>query len=235
MEEIQTHLRQLQDIAYRDFQKGLILGTENKTFIGVRTPALRAYAKQLMKCEPDLARKFMEELPHAWFDEDQLHAFLLSEIKDFDECMEETEEFLPYVDNWATCDQLSPKVFGKNKERLLAHIDRWLESDHVYAVRFGIGMLMSHFLGEDFDGRYMEKVARVSCEGYYVDMMVAWYFATALAKQYEAAIVYLEEKRLSRQVHNKTIQKAVESRRIDNETKTYLKTLKLKGNENGTN
>ena len=223
-------LFQLQDVKYRDFQKKLIPTMDPEKIIGVRTPELRKLAKQLYK-DPEMneaTAEFLAGLPHDYFDENQLHAFLISEEKDFDRCMELTEEFLPYIDNWATCDQLSPKVFRKNKDRLLLHIRKWLESDRTYTVRFAIGMLMQHFLDEDFDTEYPELVAEVRSDEYYVNMMIAWYFATALAKQYETAIRYIERQRLDVWTHNKAIQKARESYRITPEQKDYLKQLKRK-------
>ncbi|WP_026522141.1 DNA alkylation repair protein [Butyrivibrio sp. VCB2001] len=226
VEGIREKLFELQDEKYRDFQQGLIPSVEQKEFIGIRTPALRKLAKELYKSgELD---EFFRDLPHKYFDENQLHAFAISEIKDFDECMKALEEFLPFVDNWATSDQMSPKVFKKNKEELFSHIKKWLQSDHTYTVRFGIGMLMQHFLDEDFDLSYPEMVAGIRSDEYYINMMIAWYFATALAKQYESILPFIEEKRLSPWTHNKAIQKSVESYRITDEQKTYLRRLKVK-------
>ena len=171
---------------------------------------------------------FLAELPHHCFDENQLHAFILSAMKDYDRCMAGVCSFLPYIDNWATCDQLSPKVFSKNKEDLLANIKEWLESGETYTVRFAVGMLMEHFLGEDFDIAYPEMVAAIESDEYYVNMMRAWYFATALAKQYDSIIPFIEENRLDKWTHNKAIQKSVESYRITPEQKTYLRSLKIR-------
>ena len=226
VEGIREKLFALQDEKYRDFQQGLIPSVEQKEFIGIRTPALRKLAKELYNAG-DLD-EFFNDLPHKYFDENQLHAFAISEIKDFDECMKALEEFLPFVDNWATSDQMSPKVFKKNKEELFSHIKKWLGSDHTYTVRFGIGMLMQHFLDEDFDLSYPEMVAEIRSDEYYINMMIAWYFATALAKQYESILPFIEEKRLSPWTHNKAIQKSVESYRITDEQKTYLRRLKVK-------
>ena len=189
-------------------------------------PALRALAKEYGKREDVDA--FLTNLPHAYFDEDQLHAFLLEGVKDFDRCMDAVEDFLPYVDNWATCDQLSPKVFRKDKAKLLERIKVWLKSDRTYTVRFAIGMLMQHFLDSDFDPAYPEMVAKIRSDEYYIDMMIAWYFATALAKQWDAVVPYLRERRLEPWTHNKAIQKAIESRRITAEQKEYLRSLKVK-------
>ena len=225
-EEIRAELYTLRDEKYRDFQRKLIPTVRPETVIGVRTPALRAYAKELLK-RPDIG-EFLSALPHESFDENQLHAFILSEIKDFDRCAAGVERFLPFVDNWATCDQLSPKVFGKHHAELLPLVKAWIASGETYTVRFGIGMLMAHFLDADFDPVYPEWVAALRSEEYYVNMMRAWYFATALAKQYVAVLPYLEQRRLDVWTHNKTIQKAVESYRISDEQKTYLKTLRIK-------
>ena len=224
--DIRSKLFELQDIKYRDFQAKLIPTAPPDSVIGVRTPDLRKLAKQLVK-EPDTA-EFLNALPHEYFDENQLHAFILSEMKDYPRCIDEVCRFLPYVDNWATCDQMSPKIFKKNRPELLPYIKKWIASDETYTIRFGVGMLMEHFLDEDFDLSYPEMVASLRSDEYYVNMMIAWYFATALAKQYESIIPYIEEKRLAVWTHNKAIQKSVESYRITPEQKTYLKSLKIK-------
>ena len=224
IEEIRQELFSLQDKEYKAFQVKLIPTVDPETVIGTRTPALRAYAKSLVKSGD--TDEFLAELPHSYFDENQLHAFILSEIKDMERCFDEVERFLPYVDNWATCDQLSPKVFKKNRERLLLYIRKWILSDEVYTIRFAIGMLMQHFLDEEFKTEYPEMVTQVQSEEYYVNMMIAWYFATALAKQYDAVIPFIEKQRLQPWTHNKAIQKAVESRRISPEQKDYLRSLK---------
>ena len=226
MTEIQERLFELQDEKYRDFQAKLIPTADPASVIGVRTPALRKLAKALSK--KDDIDAFLEELPHGYFDENQLHAFILSGMKDYGKCMSGVCSFLPFVDNWATCDQMSPKVFGKNKDDLLTHIKEWLRSDRTYTVRFAVGMLMEHFLGDDYDIAYPEMVAAIRSDEYYVNMMRAWYFATALAKQYDSAVRFIEEKKLDRWTHNKAIQKSVESYRITPEQKTYLKSLKIK-------
>ena len=214
----------MRDEKYRRFQSGLIPNIPPEKIIGVRTPELRAFAKQLIKREDVF--DFLSSLPHRFFDEDQLHAFILSEIKDFGLCLDEVDRFLPFIDNWATCDQLSPKVFGKQKYLLIGPIDRWIDSGKTYAVRFGIGMLMSHFLDGDFNIKYADKVVEVNTDEYYVMMMVAWYFATALSKQFEAIVPFIKEKRLDKKTHNAAIRKAVESRRLDQRQKEYLKGLK---------
>ena len=228
-EEIRQSLFELQDIKYRDFQVKLIPGKDTETMIGVRTPELRKLAKQMLKRE-DIG-EFLRDLPHRYFDEDQLHAFIVSGIKEYGKCMEELMRFLPFVDNWATCDQMSPGVFKKHKPELLTQIREWLGSEHTYTVRFGIGMLMQHFLDEDFDPAYPELVAGVHSEEYYVNMMIAWYFATALAKQYDAVLPFIEGRRLDPWTHNKTIQKAVESYRISDEQKEYLRSLKVQASK----
>ena len=228
-EEIRQSLFDLQDIKYRDFQAKLIPGKDTETMIGVRTPELRKLAKQMLKRE-DIG-EFLRDLPHRYFDEDQLHAFIVSGIKEYGKCMEELMRFLPFVDNWATCDQMSPGVFKKRKPELLAEIREWLGSEHTYTVRYGIGMLMQHFLDEDFDPAYPELVAGVHSEEYYVNMMIAWYFATALAKQYDAVLPFIEGRRLDPWTHNKTIRKAVESYRISDEQKEYLRSLKVQASK----
>ena len=224
--EIYSELMKLQDPGYRDLQTGIIPTVDKDSIIGVRTPALRTLAKELGKRE-DIS-EFLDDLPHKYFDENQLHAFILSGMKDAKSCIELVDKFLPYVDNWATCDQMSPKVFRKNKALLLEYVNTWIKSEHTYVKRFAIGMLMEHFLDEDFKTSYLTKVAKIRSDEYYVNMMIAWYFATALAKQYEAALPYIEEQKLDKWTHNKAIQKAVESYRITPEQKEYLKTLKRK-------
>ena len=224
-EDLRTALFSAPDLKYRDFQAKLIPNLERDSMIGVRTPELRKMARQLAK-RPDVG-DFLKDLPHRYFDENQIHAFILSDMKDYDRCIEEVNLFLPFVDNWATCDQMSPKVFKKHRPELLTQIRQWIQSDHTYTVRFGMGMLMQHYLDEDFDPDYPALVGSIHSEEYYINMMIAWYFATALAKQYEAVIPWLEEKRLDPWVHNKTIQKAIESYRIDAEQKAFLRTLKV--------
>ena len=223
---IQQRLFELQDLKYRDFQCKLMPTVAPETVIGVRTPALRALAKELAGSEE--AAEFLKILPHEYYEENNLHGFLIERLKDYGETVAALDAFLPYVDNWATCDLMSPKVFKKHTNELLVKIDEWLASSETYTVRFGVEMLMSFYLDERFSSRYLEKVAEVKSEEYYINMMIAWYFATALAKQYEAALPYIERRRLDKWTHNKTIQKAVESYRITDEQKAYLKTLKIK-------
>ncbi len=226
MDAIQKELFKLQDKKYKEFQEKLIPTRDPDTIIGVRTPKLRKYAKELFKSNN--YQSFLKELPHKYFDENQLHAFIISEIKDYDECINYINEFLPYVDNWATCDQMSPKVFKKNHDSLIDNIKIWLKSKETYTIRFGIGCLLQHFLDEDFKPEYLEIVSRIKSEEYYINMMRAWYFATALAKQYKLTKPYIENNQLDKWTHNKTIQKAIESYRISSEQKEYLKSLKIK-------
>ena len=224
--EIRDELYGMQDTKYRDFQIKLIPTVDPDTVIGVRTPDLRKYAKAIAK-RADV-QEFLDDLPHKHFDENQLHAFVISEMKNYEECIDEVNKFLPFVDNWATCDQLSPKVFKKYKKELLEQVKLWVHSDETYTLRFGIGTLMQHYLDDDFDPAYPEMVAEIRSEEYYINMMIAWYFATALAKQYEAILPYIENRRLDVWTHNKAIQKSVESYRITPEQKEYLKSLRIK-------
>lgn len=225
-DDIRKELKKLQDKGYRDMQVTIIPTVEADSIIGVRTPALRQLAKEFAKRE-DIS-EFLSDLPHKFFEENQLHAFILSGMKDAESCIRLVDEFLPYVDNWATCDQMSPKVFKKHKQLLLEYVDKWIRSEHTYVKRFAIGMLMEHFLDEDFKTSYLTKVSKIRSEEYYVNMMIAWYFATALAKQYEDTLPFIEKQKLDKWTHNKSIQKAVESYRITPEQKEYLKTLKRK-------
>lgn len=221
----QELLFQLQDKCYRDFQSKLIPTIPVETIIGVRIPTIRKLAKEYGK-DPESV-EFLKQLPHTYYDENILHALLVAEIKDYEVCVKEVERFLPYVDNWAVCDIYSPKVFRKNKGKLIDKIREWTASDHPYTCRFGMEMLMTHFLDEDFRVEYLEIPAAVHSEEYYVNMMIAWFYATALAKQWDATIGYIEDQRLDTWTHNKTIQKARESYRITPEQKEYLKTLKM--------
>ena len=226
IQDIQKELFRLQDTKYRDFQYKLIPTVDPSCVIGVRTPDLRKYAKQLFQ-HPDIS-SFLNALPHQYFDENQLHAFVISELTDFDQCIQEVSSFLPFVDNWATCDQMSPKIFKKHRSELLNHISQWIHSDHVYTVRFGIGMLMQHYLDDGFKTDYPEIVSSIHSDEYYINMMIAWYFATALAKQYDLVLPYIQNQRLDIWTHNKAIQKALERYRITDEQKIYLKSLKRK-------
>lgn len=221
MEEIQKHLFELQDMAYRDFHSRLMPGIDKETVIGIRVPVLRKYAKSIAGTE--LSEKFIKELPHRYYEENNLHMMLITRIKDYDRCLLEIERFLPYIDNWATCDFPAPKCFENHKEDLLPVIKRWITSSETYTIRYGIGMLMRLYLDADFDPEYVRIVAEVKSDEYYVNMMIAWYMATALAKQWDVVIPYIEEHRMPDWVHRKTIQKAVESYRITDEQKRYLK------------
>lgn len=222
-ERIREKLFEMQDLQYRDFQAKLVPTVDKETIIGVRTPAVRKFAREIGR-DPEIGR-FLADLPHQYYDENNLHSFIIERIKDYEECLGEVERFLPYIDNWATCDTQSPKVFAKHTEELLGPIRRWIASDRPYTVRYGIGMLMKFYLDENFKVQYLEMVSSVRSEEYYVKMMAAWYFATALAKQYDDAVRYLQDKKLDAWTHNKTIQKARESYRIAAEQKAYLKTL----------
>ncbi len=222
--EIREELLTCTEIKYKEFQGSLIPTVDADKVLGIRTPALRKMAKKYYSHEQKDV--FLGDLPHEYFEENQLHAFIISLERDFGVCIAEVERFLPYVDNWATSDQLLPKVFKKSPERLLPYIDIWIASGETYKIRFAIGLLMQHFLNEKFEVKYLEKVAEIRSQEYYVNMMIAWYFATALAKQYEATLPFIENKRLDKWTHNKTIQKAIESYRIMPEQKVFLRTLK---------
>lgn len=224
MTEILDELFSLRDEGYAQFSSGLLPNIPRDCFIGVRTPALRNVAKRLYKNGE--YNDFLDSIPHRYFDENQLHGFIISLIKDEAECQKRLSEFLPCIDNWATCDQCSPVIFKKNPKLVLTHIDEWLKSGHTYTIRFGIGMLMQHFLDELFEERFLLMVLGVQSEEYYVNMEIAWYMATALAKQWDSAIRYLENGCMESFIHNKTIQKARESYRISSERKEYLKTLR---------
>ena len=219
--DVQKRLFEMQDAEYRDFHAKLVPTMEKTKFIGIRTPMLRKFAKKFGKTEE--SEIFLQVLPHQYYEENNLHMMLISSIKDYEKCMEEVKRFLPYIDNWATCDFPEPRCFRKNKETVLAEVRKWIASTETYTIRYGIGMLMRLFLDEDFSPEYLELAAGVRSREYYVNMMIAWYFATALAKQWEATVPYMEQHRLSDWVHRKTIQKAVESYRITAEQKEYLK------------
>ena len=221
---VRDRLFALQDLKYRDFHSKLMPTVDKEFVIGVRTPELRKFAKEFSKT--DMAENFLGTLPHKYYEENNLHAFLLCEIKDFDLLIARLNKFLPFVDNWATCDMMRPKIFAKNKEKLLPEIERWMQSAEPYTVRFGIEMLMIHFLDEDFDINFPQSVAEIRSDEYYVKMMQAWYFATALTFQYEAVLPFIESKALDDWTHNKAIQKAVESYRITDKQKEHLKALK---------
>lgn len=222
--DILERLLGLRDEKYAAFQAKLVPGTPLDKVIGVRVPAARKLAKEIYKSGEYGA--FFSTLPHEYYDENMLHGLIISEIKDYNECIAYTEKFLPYVDNWAVCDIMSPKVFKKHKAELMENIREWSASDKTYTCRFGMEMLMTHFLGDDFLPEYLEIPAAVRSEEYYVNMMTAWFFATALAKQWDAAILYITGGRLDPWTHNKAIQKSCESYRITDEQKAFLRTLK---------
>ena len=225
MNKINDELFKFQDEKYRDIQIRILQTINKDTIIGVRTPELRKYSKLLIKSNDYTS--FLEELPHKYFDENQLHAFIISESKDYDECISYINKFLPFVDNWATCDQLSPIVFKKHTDELINQIRVWIKSTKTYTIRFGIGMLMKYYLDDNFKPEYLNWVSNIKSNEYYVNMMIAWYFATALAKQYEETLPLIKNQKLDAWTHNKTIQKAIESYRITKEQKEYLKKLKI--------
>ena len=221
---LQQQLFTMQDLKYRDFHSRLLPGIDKETIIGIRTPILRKFAMEFRKTEE--SRQFLKELPHQYYEENNLHMMLISAERDYEICLEQVKAFLPYIDNWATCDLPLPKCYVKHKEELIFEIEQWIASGKTYTIRYGIGVLMRLYLDEDFRPEYLEWVISVRSEEYYVNMMIAWYLATALAKQWDATIPYLEEKRLSEWVHKKTIQKAIESYRITPEQKVYLRSLR---------
>ena len=225
MNELQQHLFGMRDAAYAAFIAKLTPGFPPSHFIGVRVPLLRTIARSFAK-EEAASQSFLSHLPHSYYEEDMLHGMLISLVKDYDRCLDLTDRFLPYVDNWAVCDTLSPKVFAKHKAQLLENILRWSSSSHTYTCRFGLRMLMTHFLDDSFSADFLEIPAAIRSEEYYVKMMVAWFFATALAKQWEATLPYLENRQLDLWTHRKTIQKAIESYRIPPERKDYLRKLR---------
>ena len=221
---ILDRLMEVKDDKYKAFQAKLVPNIPSETILGIRTPEMRNIAKEVFACEERDA--FLNSLPHQYYEENLIHFFAISMIKDFDECIKRVEEFLPYVDCWPVSDQATPKSFKKNHSKLLPYIKNWIKSKHIYTARFGIRMLMNEFLGEDFKKDYLELVASVKGEDYYLKMMVAWYFATALAKRYDETIPFFENHRLSEWVHKKAIQKAVESYRVTEEHKDYLRGLR---------
>lgn len=225
MNELQQNLFGMRDAAYAAFIAKLTPGFPPSHFIGVRVPLLRTIARSFAK-EEAASQRFLSHLPHSYYEEDMLHGMLISLVKDYDRCLDLIDRFLPYVDNWAVCDTLSPKVFAKHKAQLLENILRWSSSSHTYTCRFGLRMLMTHFLDDSFSADFLEIPAAIRSEEYYVKMMAAWFFATALAKQWEATLPYLENRQLDPWTHRKTIQKAIESYRIPPERKDYLRTLR---------
>lgn len=226
LRQVQEELFAMQDMGYRDFHAKLMPTMDKERVIGVRTPALRAFAKVYGKTEE--AKSFLQVLPHTYYEENNLHGLLIEQIKDYEECVAELNRFLPYIDNWATCDLLAVKTVKNHLDLYISEVYRWMESDQPYTIRFGVNMLMKYYLGDNFKIEYPEKVAAIRSEEYYVNMVRAWYFATALAKQYEQILPFLEERRMDLWTHNKTIQKAIESYRITSEQKEYLRTLRIK-------
>ena len=229
IEEIKDYLLKNQDLQYKQFHSSLMPTINSEVVIGIKVPILRNYTKELLK-KYDIQSfvPFFKDLPHQYYEENNIHAFLIEKINNYDECLFQLEQFLPYIDNWATCDMLNPKVFSKNKDKLLKKINEWIKSSHTYTIRFGIGMLMRYFLDKDFNSSYLELVYSIKSEEYYVNMMKAWFFATALAKQYDETLPIIQNKKLDIWTHNKAIQKAIESFRVPAEHKQYLKTLKIK-------
>lgn len=228
MDKILKDLFSFQDIEYKDFTSKLIPTVDKDLIIGVRTPDLRNYAKKLFKEDEKRTFEFLNNLPHKYYEENNLHGCLIEQIKDFDLAMEYTEKFIPFIDNWATCDLFSPKVFKKYPNETYSYILDWIEDEKIYVIRYGIGLLLSNYLDENFKEEHLGMVSNVRSKEYYVNMMIAWYFATALAKQQKYAIKYIENKKLDDWTHNKAIQKAIESRRITEEEKSYLRSLKVK-------
>lgn len=222
--KIYKELQALKEKEYADFQAKLVPTIEPSTILGIRVPKLRALAKSYMRDQE--CQVFLDSLPHNYYDENMLHAILISEMKDYDKCINRLEAFLPYVDNWAVCDIMSPKLFKRYRGDLMTRIKVWMASEETYTIRFGLGMLMTHFLDEDFRPEYLDMASNIRSDEYYVNMMIAWFFATALAKQWEVSLPYIEDKRLDDWTHKKAIQKARESLRISKEKKEYLKGLK---------
>ena len=226
MNNIEKDLFKLQDKKYRELQSKILPNLDSNTIIGVRTPDLKKYAKKLFK--ENNYESFINDLPHKYYEENQLHAFIISDIKDYDECLSCFKKFLPFIDNWSTCDQSTPKAFSKNLDSLLKEIKGWIKSKETYTIRFGVSMLMRNYLDDNFKVDYLELVSKIKSDEYYVNMMRAWYFATALAKQYDKTILYIENNKLDTWTHNKAIQKAIESYRVTDEHKDYLRSLRIK-------
>ena len=218
--KILSDLLSMRDEKFAKFNASLLPNISSTKVIGVRTPDLRKYAKNLQNKE-----EFLSALPHKYFEENQIHAFILSDVRDFDNCVNMVDKFLPCVDNWATCDQLIPHVFAKNTDKLLPWINKWIKSSDTYTVRFAVGLLMRFYLGEKFQNKYSDMVVKIKSDEYYINMMRAWYFATALAKNWDD-VICVENSKLDLWTHNKTIQKSIESFRITPQQKQYLKKLK---------
>ena len=226
--KIKNDLLLMQDKTYKDFHSKLMPTINPNSIIGIRVPVLRDYAKKLFKENSiESLNPFLKNLPHEFYEENNIHAFIIEKINNFDECIFYLENFLPYIDNWATCDMLNPKIFKTNYEKLLEKIYQWINSDSVYTVRFAIGMLMRYFLDEKFETKYLDLVASINSKEYYINMMRAWFFATALAKQYEQTFPYIKNYSLDKWTHNKSIQKANESFRITKDQKEELKKFRV--------
>jgi len=226
-EKIRAGLLNLKDINYKEFHSKLVPTLDKDRIIGIRTPILRKYSNEISQTKH--INIFLNTLPHYYYEENNLHAFCIEKIKDYRNCIEMLDKFLPYIDNWATCDSMSPPILSKHKDLLIEQIKIWLNSSHTYTVRFGLKCLMTHYLDADFKEEYLIMASNIKSSEYYIQMMIAWFFATALAKQYETTISYITDNKLDLWIHNKTIQKALESYRITEERKLYLKTLKRKG------
>lgn len=226
MTPIQKKLFELQDLKYRDFHSKLMPTVCKDKIIGVRVPQLRKFSKELNKSE--LKEDFLNSLPHKYYEEDNLHAFLIEQINDFDECISALDNFLLFIDNWATCDMLTPKVLGKNSDLLYKKIQEWVKSEHAYTVRFAVVTLMKFFMDESLDKNHLNLLLSIKSDEYYINMSIAWYLATALSSGWDLVIPYIENQKFDKWVHNKAIQKANESYRITKEQKDYLKTLKVK-------
>ena len=225
-QEVQSKLFELQDLSYQDFHSKLIPTVLKDKIIGVRTPALRKFAKDFGKSEK--AAEFMKILPHKYYEENNLHAFLIEQIKDFDDCIYALDNFLLFIDNWATCDMLTPKILGENLPLLYEKIVEWTKSEHTYTVRFAIVTLMKFFMDDRLDKKHLSLLAGINSDEYYINMAIAWYLATALASRWDLVIPYIENRNFDKWVHSKAIQKAIESYRITPEQKEYLRTLKMK-------
>ena len=223
--DIYKEIFKLKDEEYKNFHKKLIPSVDENKIIGVRTPLLRKFAKEVF--ESGEYEDFLKTLPHTYYEENNLHAFLIEQFKDYDKVIYETEKFLPYIDNWATCDMFRPKIYKKHTDELIAEIKKWIKSKETYTVRYAIGLLNSFYLDDKFLPEYLEMVSAIKSDEYYINMMIAWYFQTALVKQYESAIPYIEQKKLDKWIHNKTIQKCIESFKISDKIKMYLKNLKV--------
>ncbi len=224
MNQVYEMLLKVKDDNYKEFQSKLVPNISKESILGVRTPEMREIAKEVFNSS--FKDEFLNDIPHKYYEENIIHMFVVSLIKDFDECINELDKFLKYVDCWPVSDQASPKCFKKNHDKLLPVVKRWISSSHIYTSRFGMRTLMNEYLDKDFKEEYLELVSNVKGDDYYLKMMQAWYFATALAKQYDSTIKYIENHKLDDWVHKKSIQKAIESFRVSDEHKEYLKTLR---------